>query len=89
MAVAQVCRRIGLPEPVEVEVGHVSRLRGVPISPEFRLGRKPGMPPRPYWHAALTFDREVRGPILLGAGRYFGLGLFRAWHRPKTAEEPR
>jgi CRISPR-associated protein Csb2 len=28
-------------------------------------------------HASLEFEVEVRGPILLGAGRYTGLGLFR------------
>ena len=28
-------------------------------------------------HATLAFGAPVRGPILLSAGRYFGLGLFR------------
>jgi CRISPR-associated protein Csb2 len=72
------CRHIGLPEPIAVEVSHVSRCLGVPISPEFTLMPKPGIPLRPYAHVSLLFDRPVRGPILLGAGRYQGLGLFRA-----------
>jgi CRISPR-associated protein Csb2 len=28
-------------------------------------------------HVRLAFDRPVRGPVLLGAGRFRGLGLFR------------
>lgn len=28
------------------------------------------------WHVEVTLDRAVRGPLLLGDGRYFGLGLF-------------
>lgn len=27
------------------------------------------------WHVEVTLDRAVRGPLLLGDGRYFGLGL--------------
>ena len=26
-------------------------------------------------HTPAEFDQDVRGPVLLGAGRYFGLGL--------------
>ena len=28
-----------------------------------------------FWHASLTFDRPVHGPLLLGDGRFMGLGL--------------
>ena len=28
-------------------------------------------------HAALTFDEPIHGPLLLGAGRFAGLGLMR------------
>jgi CRISPR-associated protein Csb2 len=76
--VARACRRIGLPEPIEVDVCHVSRCLGVPISPEFKIVPKPGVPTRPYAHVSLRFDRSVSGPVLLGAGRYQGLGVFRA-----------
>ena len=34
-------------------------------------------PRRVLVHATVEFPRPVRGPLLLGAGRYFGLGLFR------------
>jgi CRISPR-associated protein Csb2 len=36
----------------------------------------PDRPRRALVHARLEFDRAVEGPILLGAGRYVGLGLF-------------
>jgi CRISPR-associated protein Csb2 len=75
---AEACRRIGLPEPEDVEVSPVSLHRGVPTSPEFRLRPKPGVPPRPYHHVAIRFADAVRGPIALGAGRFLGMGLFRA-----------
>lgn len=32
-------------------------------------------PARPYTHIELVFDREVPGPIVIGAARQFGLGL--------------
>jgi CRISPR-associated protein Csb2 len=82
--IGRACRRIGLPAPIAVEVSHVSRLRGVPTSPEFRIVPKPGVPVRPYAHVSLLFDRPVRGPVLLGAGRYQGLGLFRATDKQST-----
>jgi CRISPR-associated protein Csb2 len=76
--VAAACRRIGLPDPAVIEVSHVSRHAGVPPSPEFRLRSKTSSPPRPYWHVHLGFDQPVRGPVVLGSGRYLGLGLFRS-----------
>jgi CRISPR-associated protein Csb2 len=76
--VAAACRRIGLPDPVVIDVSHVSRHAGVPPSPEFQLRPRAGAPARPYWHVHLGFDRPVRGPVVLGSGRYLGLGLFRS-----------
>lgn len=76
--IARACQRVGLPEPIAVDISHVSRVRGVPISPEFKVLPRAGVAARPYAHVSLLFDRPVRGPILLGAGRYLGLGFFRA-----------
>ena len=76
--IAGACRRIGLAEPIAVDVSRASRVLGVPRSPEFKVVPKPGVPARPYAHASLLFDRPTKGPVLLGAGRYQGLGLFRA-----------
>jgi CRISPR-associated protein Csb2 len=71
------CVRIGLPEPLAIAHGPYSQMPGVPPVPAFRLLRKPGDAPRWGVHATIEFAGEVRGPVLLGAGRYFGLGLLR------------
>lgn len=82
--IATACERIGLPRPAEVRLSHVSALRGAPPSPEFGpLPSSNHRPARPFTHAVLVFrDPEghplpVRGPVLVGAGRYRGYGLFR------------
>ena len=71
------CERVGLPHPVGIEHGPFSHLEGVPPVPEFRLLRKAN--DRAKWgvHATLTFDQPIKGPLLIGAGRYFGLGLLK------------
>lgn len=59
-----------------VEVDKISRFRGVPPSFRFHRDRKEADVPRYRTHAVVEFDREVRGPLLVGAGRFLGLGLF-------------
>ena len=73
--VAKGCERAGLPIPI-VELSRYARLTGAPPSWEFPNRRKDTEPRRLTTHATLTFDQPVRGPLLLGAGRFFGLGLF-------------
>jgi CRISPR-associated protein Csb2 len=78
--IRESCRRVLGIEPKGqggIAVSPVSWHRGVPPSHAFGRIRKPGEPPRHRTHVLLQFDRKVRGPILLGAGRYAGLGLFR------------
>ena len=75
--IGAACERIGLPAPVSIEHGPYSGLEGVPPVPAFRLRRKAGEKPRWGVHARLEFPYAVRGPVLIGAGRYFGLGLLR------------
>lgn len=71
------CKRIGLPPPREVVVTPVSAHLGAPPSHAFpRLRRKDGSERR-HTHAILLFDEAVRGPVILGAGRYRGYGLCR------------
>lgn len=72
----KACVRIGLPEPVEVGQGTVSPFRGVPAVTGFPPFRRKVGGVRPQIHAIIRFDREVTGPLILGAGRYFGQGLF-------------
>jgi CRISPR-associated protein Csb2 len=71
------CVRIGLPEPVAIQHSPYSGEKGVSPVPQFRLSREKEERARWGVHAKLTFPMEVRGPVLLGAGRYFGLGLLK------------
>lgn len=80
-AVTASCRHVGLPEPAAVEVSLTPFIRGArpaPSFPAFLQGAAGGKQiARRLVHAALTFDRPVSGPLMLGAGRYLGLGLMR------------
>jgi CRISPR-associated protein Csb2 len=77
--IARSCENVGLPRPLEVFAARCSSLHGV--EPSFRFvtqRRSPSAPnARLYTHVEVTFEQEVAGPILLGAGRHFGLGLMR------------
>lgn len=75
---ATACEQIGLPRPERVTVVPAAPLAGAEKArqfPPFATGKPPVQ--RVLVHAVLHFEAPVRGPILLGAGRYFGLGLFR------------
>jgi len=75
--IAAGCARVDLPRPREIIVTPVSAHLGAPPSHAFpRLRRKDGSERR-HTHAILVFDEPVRGPILIGAGRYRGYGLCR------------
>jgi CRISPR-associated protein Csb2 len=81
--IARACVHIGLPEPREVIVTSVSAHLGTPPAHAFpRLRRKDGSERR-HTHAILAFDQCVRGPILIGAGRYRGYGACRPLDSPK------
>jgi CRISPR-associated protein Csb2 len=76
--VAQACVSAGYPEPSAVRVQYAPMLAGVPHARSFPSSvRKPGMPPRLRMHAKLWFSQEVRGPMVIGAGRYMGFGFCR------------
>lgn len=75
--VAAACASVGLPRPSQVVVTAVSAHLGVPPAHAFpRLQRKDGSERR-HAHAILVFDGSVRGPVVLGAGRYRGYGFCR------------
>lgn len=78
-ALIRSCQYAGLPEPVRAEVVDMPPLRGVPPSRAFHIVQ-PGTGERfrnhYIAHVVLEFDQPVKGPVLIGAGRYFGLGLF-------------
>ncbi len=77
-SIRRACARIGLPEPEAVEVLPAPALAGAA-----KARRYPPYPDREdrtrrlLTHVRLEFASPVRGPVLLGAGRYVGLGLFR------------
>lgn len=71
--VANACAAIGLPAPVAIEVHRHSAARGAPSCHAWRLDRH--LAGRLLAHMVLTFDTPVRGPVILGAGRFRGLGL--------------
>ncbi len=68
--------RIGLPQPLEIDVVRSTVLTGSakPRSfPRFPVETKKLQ--RLLVHVRLTFQTPVLGPVILGAGRFFGLGL--------------
>jgi len=80
--IAESCTRIGLPPPHTVHVHKHAAIAGAPSA------RPPGGAPhwtgwarpkslanRQLTHATLHFAKEVAGPVIIGAGRFFGLGL--------------
>ena len=80
-AVAKSCQHVGLPRPSDVRVSLVSHFVGArPVNdyPVFRQGRGArGGVVRRLVHASVEFAEPVSGPLVLGSGRYVGLGLMR------------
>jgi CRISPR-associated protein Csb2 len=75
--VVTACERVGLPRPASVVLAPASVVLGAPPASQFARVDRPGKPPRPRVHAIVTFSEPVAGPVLLGAGRYHGIGLCR------------
>jgi CRISPR-associated protein Csb2 len=78
-AVSVVARSLasqGLPSPTRLRVDRVSAVPGVPPSWQFET-RRQGQPRRPAFHVTAEFPDEVKGPVLLGQLRHYGLGLLR------------
>jgi CRISPR-associated protein Csb2 len=81
--IAQACVDAGYPRPVAVRVSFAPLVRGVPHSRAFHVKPRNGRPPRPLTHAEVEFPVPVRGPVLIGAGRYSGYGTC----RPRREEQ--
>lgn len=74
--VADACERIGLPRPISVEVSLAPLLLGAqPVHAFLPWPGRPGRTVRVRVHADILFAEKICGPVLLGAGRFFGLGL--------------
>ena len=84
--VACACENAGLPrpDPNRVRAGKHSAVDGIPPArplagepPWTRWKTPKSLASRQLIHAVIDFERVVCGPILLGAGRFTGLGLCR------------
>ncbi|MFN8079715.1 MAG: type I-U CRISPR-associated protein Csb2 [Kineosporiaceae bacterium] len=66
-------RTVGLPDPIDLQVSSEPLMQGaVRLRPGDLPSQSRG---RLFRHIAVTFDRQVHGPVLVGAGRYLGVGL--------------
>ncbi len=83
--VARACTDAGYPEPVSVRATTAPLASGVPHARSFRFPSDPQShrPRRPITHAEIQFAQEIRGPVIIGAGRYAGFGLCRPSLREK------
>ncbi len=80
--VRRSCAHVGLPDPAMVNLLSDPLWEGSrPVGefPLFEQGANRSKQPvrREQVHAEVLFDKPVKGPLLLGAGRYLGLGLMR------------
>ena len=72
------CEHIGLRRPTEILLHPTSLVQGIPLSREFaRMPRNRNGGNRRHAHAVIIFDEPVRGPVMIGAGRFRGYGLCR------------
>ncbi len=70
--------RVGLPEPEEVELHYNPWHSAVPKASAFpAAAARPGKPQRYHCHVRARWGGKVAGPVVAGAGRYYGYGLFR------------
>lgn len=94
-AVRLACTHVDLPPPAAIVLSSepwIAGARKAAHFPAFRQAGPEGKPVRRQLvHASLTFDDQVHGPLMLGAGRFLGLGLMRPVSEntaPQPTEEP-
>ncbi len=80
--IKSACLNAGLPEPVSVAPGKHSALEGAPAargsgnSPYWMDWRLPiSLASRHLTHALIQFEKPISGPVIIGAGRFVGMGL--------------
>jgi CRISPR-associated protein Csb2 len=83
--IRDACANIGLPAPMRISAGKHSAVQGAASAyPSGRAPRWTGwrlpksLSSRQLAHAVIQFEEPVHGPVILGAGRFVGLGLCRA-----------
>jgi CRISPR-associated protein Csb2 len=75
--IAAACENIGLPAPLAVEIHKHAPVTGGPGRDAVRVSEGSKLADRPRRHAVLYFPERLPGPVILGAGRFRGLGLCR------------
>jgi CRISPR-associated protein Csb2 len=80
--VADSCERTGLPRPCRAQAHKHAAIAGAPSAwppggaPSWTGWARPkAVANRPLFHATIEFREPVQGPVILGAGRFFGLGF--------------
>ena len=69
--------RAGLPEPVELDLHYNPWQPGSFKASAFPPApARKGKPQRYHCHVWARFEQRLRGPVVAGAGRYYGYGLF-------------
>jgi len=77
-SIAKACENVGLPLPEAVTVLPSGTWAGGAKAAHFPVfPPEPGKVRRVKVHARIRFAQPVQGPVILGAGRFLGLGLFR------------
>ena len=75
-SVEESLAHIGLPMPLELDIVRSCVLPGTAKPRNYpRFPAESSKTQRVLVHARIVFDEPVRGPLLVGAGRYQGLGL--------------
>ena len=83
--IVRSCRTVGLPEPVTVKLSPSPLIAGgVRLRPSDLPEHLHG---RLFSHLELRFSCRVAGPVLLGAGRYLGVGLMAPVEAAAVEEE--
>lgn len=92
-AVAAACGHVGLSDPLSVQVSLSPYLAGARRATRFPAFSQQGpggkAVRRQLVHASITFERPVAGPLMLGTGRFFGLGLMRPAPQPQPSDHYR
>lgn len=75
--VVAACAQSGLPEPEQVAVRQHAFFEALPAARRFAqaLSQTGAQDQKHATHAAVRFSQGVKGPVLVGSGRYHGLGL--------------
>ncbi len=87
-SISLACDHVGLPKPIDVKVSQDPLITGARPAGRFPVFSQNGRGSHPVrrqlLHASVTFERPVTGPLMLGTGRFMGLGLM----RPSPMLEP-